>query len=254
MKGYSENRQYYIQRLVKKYVETPVYTVTKNQMRDTPYQKWDKVWLLTILWEIEKRKWWAYEKCECECWTIKFISRWHLRSWRVKSCWCLLKKLSTERILKINMKHWMYGTHIYKSYMRAKDRCNNKNNSSYPNYWWRWIRFLRNNFEDFYNDMWESYGVHLAKYGRKDTTLDRVDVDWNYCKENCRWATIEEQNNNRRTNTRVVYLGKEYSSINKLAEAFWIKNYILHHRLKYGRSLKDAIETPVEKRNFIKSK
>ena len=34
MKGYSENRQYYIQRLVKKYVEKPVYTVTKNQMKE----------------------------------------------------------------------------------------------------------------------------------------------------------------------------------------------------------------------------
>ena len=41
MKGYSENRQYYIQRLVKKYVETPVYTVTKNQMREAIYIEWE---------------------------------------------------------------------------------------------------------------------------------------------------------------------------------------------------------------------
>lgn len=34
MKGYSENRQFYYQRLVEKYVERPVYTVTKNKMKE----------------------------------------------------------------------------------------------------------------------------------------------------------------------------------------------------------------------------
>ena len=41
MKGYSENRQYYFQRLVKKYVENTVYTVTKNQMKEAIYIEWE---------------------------------------------------------------------------------------------------------------------------------------------------------------------------------------------------------------------
>ena len=254
MKGYSRSKSDFRERLIRKYhqewIENAVYTVTKNKMWHVHFNKWDKVWMLTILWEIEKRKCGIYEKCQCDCWNIKYVLRYHLSNGKIKSCWCLAKRLSRERLIRASTKHWMYWTHIYNIYIHARERCNNTRWANYHNYWWRWIRFLWDSFEDFYNDMWESYNTHVAEYGRKDTTLDRIDVDGDYCKENCKRSTVEEQNNNRRTNTRVVYMGKEYSSINKLAEAFWIKSYILHHRLKYWRTLKEAIETPVEKRNF----
>lgn len=41
MQGYSQSREYYFQRLVKKYVENPVYTVTKNQMKEAIYIEWE---------------------------------------------------------------------------------------------------------------------------------------------------------------------------------------------------------------------
>lgn len=250
MRWYSEDRWFYYRRLTKKYVENTVYTVTKNEMKAMQFQKWDRVGRLTILWETESRKWYIYDKCKCDCWVIKFISRSHLRRWLTKSCWCLMKEKSKERLLTMNTKHWMYGTKIYSIFIHAKDRCNNKNNPWYKNYGWRWIRFMWDGFEDFYNDMWESYISHVAKYWKWDTTLDRIDVDWNYCKENCRWATIEEQNNNRRSNTRLVYMGKEYTSISKLASSFWIKKHIIYQRLKKWWDLKKSIETPVNERKF----
>lgn len=45
--------------------------------------------------------------------------------------------------------------------------------------------------------MWESYEKHLLKFWIKNTTIDRINNGWNYCKENCRWATMSEQNINR---------------------------------------------------------
>ena len=65
-------------------------------------------------------------------------------------------------------------------------------------YFDKWIKCLWLKFEDFENDMYDSYLIHVSKYWEKDTTIDRINPDWNYCKDNCRWATCKEQTDNRK--------------------------------------------------------
>lgn len=94
---------------------------------------------------------------------------------------------------------------LYMKYLLACWRCNSNNEVKFKSYKGKGIKFLWDSYNEFKKDMYMSYIKHLKQYGKKQTTLDRIDNDGNYCKENCRWATMLEQANNKRNTKSVVY-------------------------------------------------
>lgn len=91
-------------------------------------------------------------------------------------------------------KHKLYGT-----WLGMLDRCYSPNNSLFYRYGRRGIRVHEDwwTFETFANDM----GARsVGYYGDKlfDMTIDRINTYEGYSKENCRWATMEQQLSNRR--------------------------------------------------------
>ena len=94
-------------------------------------------------------------------------------------------------------------------------RTTNKNCASYKDYGGRGINSDSYKFFiDFYDDMYESYVKHCKEYGENNTSLDRIDVNGNYEKDNLRWATIKVQNRNTRkqleTCVAIDYKGNKY--------------------------------------------
>lgn len=100
-------------------------------------------------------------------------------------------------------KHWLSDTKFNVTYRNLRDRCTKITDREYKNYWLRWIKCERETFEDFLNDMYESFKQHNEIYWWRNTQIDRIDYNWNYCKSNCRRVTIKEQANNKR-NIKII--------------------------------------------------
>ena len=133
----------------------------------------------------------AYWMCRCTCGKTKTARGDSIKSMKTSSCGCIHKI------------HGLEGTRFYRIWRHMKSRCYNSKIVGFK-YWGgrgikvcdRWQQFV--NFRD---DMYNSYVRHVKKHGEKNTTIDRIDNDGDYTKENCRWATYLIQSNNNR-NTR----------------------------------------------------
>lgn len=164
---------------------------------------WDKFNFLTVVSLPFKPQTLVKNSCrkkylmKCDCGNVKWYYPWFVVKWYTKSCGCMAKEL----MQKANTTHWFRSNSvstrwIYLSWRWIKDRCDNINKHDYHRYWGRWITYdtKRGKFENFFADMWATYEKWLR--------IDRIDNNWNYCKENCRRATAQQQSRNRRTNIK----------------------------------------------------
>lgn len=148
----------------------------------------------------------AMWKCVCDCGNTVVVKGSHLRDKNTKSCGCYM----IEKLKKINTTHGKSKTPLYVLYRGLVARCLNKNHSAYYRYGGRGIkvcdRWLK--YENFYEDMEEGYTKHCEVYGRSDTSIDRVNNNGDYCKDNCKWVTRTEQQSNTRRNKFISYSGE----------------------------------------------
>lgn len=171
--------------------------------------------------------------CKCDCGNTRIVSGRNLRSGISKSCGCTIRK------------HGGNGTKLYLVWGDMKTRCNNPKSVPYKDYGARGITVCpewRNSFENFRN--WA-----FANGYQEGLTLDRIDNDGPYSPENCRWTTMKEQCNNRRSNHFLTYNGETHT-LSQWAELRGMSLATLRERLfVHHWSVDKALNTPVRKKN-----
>jgi len=177
--------------------------------------------------------------CECDCGQTKRVTGYCLRSGRSKSCGCLKRDATIARATT----HGMTGTRFYRAWKNMRNRCLNKNGKDFHRYGGRGIQVCSrwNKFENFKEDMFWSYKDSLE--------IDRVDNDGDYSKENCRWTTRLQQNNNTSANVNITHKGQSMS-VSRWAKSLDMSVQTLWSRLyRYGWTVEDALTKPARKLN-----
>jgi len=182
--------------------------------------------------------------CLCDCGNFWTVLGHNLRTGHTQSCGCLNNELVLKRITTHGHRKHGLTTFVYRCWAHMMQRCYNPNNSQYNNYGGRGIKVCErwlHSFENFYEDM-----------GNCPTgmTLDRKDNDGDYEPENCRWATWEEQENNRRNNHWVEYRG-ERKTIAQWERYLGVNKGTIRSRLHRGCSIERSLATLEEAQNVI---
>jgi hypothetical protein len=197
-----------------------------GKFKDITGQKFGR---LTVIERLENDKWkQARWKCLCECGNYIICITRDLKKGSVKSCGCLHKEI----IKKVNTKHGLKKTRLYRLWNTIKRRCYNKSFEKYKNYGGRGITMCdewKNDFKSFHD--WAYANGYDENTKRGDCTIDRIDVNGNYEPNNCRWATNKEQQRNRSNNHFITYEGKTHC-ISEWAEILDIKPSYLYQKLK----------------------
>lgn len=179
-------------------------------------------------------------KCRCDCGNVKSVHARSLMAGQVVSCGCYKKEHNRTR----NMTHGatLNGkpTRLYKIWDGMKARCYNPKKNYYPIYGGRGITMC-----DEWRYSFESFRDWALANGYNDSlTIDRIDNNGNYCPENCRWATISQQNNNKSTSHFLTFNG-ETKTLMQWAEATGFNFHALSSRLNRGMTTEQALLTPL---------
>ena len=182
---------------------------------------------LEVLEFVEVKKKFSYWLCRCDCGNEVIVRGNDLKSGKTQSCGCFCREFSKKRFTK----HGMRYTKIYSTWLNMKNRCENPNDKRHPQYGGRGIKVCErwHNFENFYDDV-----SKLPHFGEKGYSLDRIDVDGDYCPENCRWANAKEQARNTHKNIFVEYNGIKMA-LSEASEKSGIFYQTLHQRYKRGK-------------------
>lgn len=155
-------------------------------------------------------------ECVCDCGSISLVQRSNITNGHTLSCGCLKREKAT--------KHGGSDTRLYRIWSHMRTRCNKEYDDGYHLYGGRGVSVCPE---------WESFPAFL-KWAKSngyedDLTLDRIDTNGDYEPSNCRWATVQEQNQNKRNSILITKDGVTKNLMD------WAEELGIHHETIRGR-------------------
>lgn len=175
-------------------------------------------------------------RCRCDCGNEVIVVGSHLLNGNTQSCGCYKSDRTSER----KRSHGKSRTRLYHIWKNMRQRCGNPHKPDYLYYGGRGI-IVDERWEDY--SSFEKWAVENGY--RDDLTIDRINVNGNYCPENCRWVSMTEQARNMSKNRIITYNGESHC-LAEWAEILGISAKVLGQRVnRYGWSVERAFTTPV---------
>lgn len=188
--------------------------------------------------------------CECDCIdkTRRIVNGNNLRRGISTSCGCWQKELAKENCIERNIdtgaqyarKHGLSGSRIYRIWCDMKSRCYRKKDAHYFLYGGRGIKI----YDEWKNDFMTFYNWAIDNGYNETLTIERIDVNGNYEPNNCKWATFDEQANNKRC-SRIYTYNNKTQTLKQWANEYNINYHTLTSRIdEFNWDFEKALITP----------
>ena len=171
--------------------------------------------------------------CRCRCGQERAVAMNSLVTGKSVSCGCYKRDMAGTHALR----HGMSKTRTHRIWALMKGRCLNSTNPQYPYYGGRGIsvcRRWRDSFDSFVEDMGEC---------PPGLTIERINNNSGYCKENCRWASVKDQARNKRNNKLFTWRNRTMC-LAEWAEWAGLSYSCLLYRVSGGVPFETAISSP----------
>jgi hypothetical protein len=195
---------------------------------DLTEQQFGRLTVVSINREHKSYK--VFWNCLCSCGNTTIVPTSNLKNGHSSSCGC-----KTIEVSKTHGHSGKYISKTYKVWQTLKNRCLNPNDSNYKSYGGRGISLEDrwNFFENFLEDMGEA---------PEGLSIERIDNDKGYNKDNCKWASVYEQARNKRSNINIT-LDEITRCLEDWCKIYNINRNTVNARIRLGWSIQTALNT-----------